>query len=797
VGKNCPFLPSSQAVAPVTEFSLRLRGIIFGLAAVVIAAGFGVFESSANAQGRPRGPLQQRMMQQQQQMQQQAEQQQSRQSDRPPQRDPNAPKPPEVDALDPWLKRVHELMPESAATFNELDPKQLGEAADAVEKWVLLWGRIAAGQAPSDQVEIVGRLVDVQRSIDRQFDDLLAMRADFAPLSADERHAALLGYLHALSATSELNGRLRYALLDIIDDVGGRIVDRLDLREHLIDILAGKHSSVGAQIMAVELFDSPPEPSTPTPTTTPTPTAAMPSPASMRGMRRMAMMQKMQEQQAAQMQQQRQPQTAAVDQPPNLSVAQKTKLIQLIANSGSIRLIDDLADLVAEPNTPPQVVLAAAEGIRRLGLPQDIRPEQKDDKSLPTPAITAKDLLDQLRKIDARQLSAGERSRLNELSQWLADRAAKGLETESYRIGNFEVKPGDWLLMRNPSPYNLFTDLSPGMFTHVGVVAMETGSDGKRRMVIVDLPEKGTNMPATTVDAFLDRTLNYVFLRHPDPVVAQKMGETAGSLIGNPTEFDLNFRTDRLNELAGKPLKDEKIHTYCAGFLILCGQTTGLARDVFFPITETIAPGHTQENIAKLGLSLGDGFVSPTGALFSKQLKIVGRSEPIYDPMREIEEAIFDHFAQDLETKSLQPSSDGFPQIRLKVAEASQTNPLLAKALAASAGVSEQMDLVSAAKAAAVVESLDSIAFGSSAEFQAARSAIIDGGEAMRDGEKKLKPEERDTIMKYRSRHADLASRWDREQLSRRALRMELVNYYRDQGCRQLDERFFSADGKR
>jgi hypothetical protein len=42
--------------------------------------------------------------------------------------------------------------------------------------------------------------------------------------------------------------------------------------------------------------------------------------------------------------------------------------------------------------------------------------------------------------------------------------------------------------MRNPSPYNLFTDLAPGLFTHVGVVAVETGSDGKRRMVVVDLP---------------------------------------------------------------------------------------------------------------------------------------------------------------------------------------------------------------------------------------------------------------------------------------------------------------------
>ncbi len=50
---------------------------------------------------------------------------------------------------------------------------------------------------------------------------------------------------------------------------------------------------------------------------------------------------------------------------------------------------------------------------------------------------------------------------------------SKGLTEETYRLGPFEVQPGDWLLMRNPSPYNLFTDLSPGLFTHVGVVTLE------------------------------------------------------------------------------------------------------------------------------------------------------------------------------------------------------------------------------------------------------------------------------------------------------------------------------------
>ena len=116
---------------------------------------------------------------------------------------------------------------------------------------------------------------------------------------------------------------------------------------------------------------------------------------------------------------------------------------------------------------------------------------------------------------------------------WLDERAHKGLTEDRLRLGLFEVQPGDWLLMRNPSPYNLFTDLSPGLFTHVGVVAAETGKDGIRRLVLVDLPERGTTMPATNVDAFVNRSLHYVFLRHPDPAVAKKMGETAAEVIGS------------------------------------------------------------------------------------------------------------------------------------------------------------------------------------------------------------------------------------------------------------------------
>jgi hypothetical protein len=693
----------------------------------------------------------------------------------------SAPSPPEVDGLGPWLKRLHESVPQSAAAFGDFNAADLSEAANAVEEWILLWGRVAAGQPPQEQINIVGRMLDAAGSIDRQLDNVLSMRSGFVSLPADEtRHNDLQNYLRCASKLIDLSGRLRYELYDIIDDTAGRFYDRPALRERLIDMLFARHSSVGAEVMAVELIDAKPEPQ-PTPASTatsiPTPTPASQQPRM--GGRRAAMMAR-----AAAAAQQQSDTSGQVP----LSLAQKLKLLRYIAACGTLDSISDLADVVRDETSPPTLILAAAETIQALGLPQDPRPGQ--DRAVPKPKITAVGLRDRIMSIEPSTWRPEERPRVAAMMQMLSTRIERGLQGDSYRIGQFEVQPGDWLLMRNPSPYNLFTDLSPGLFTHVGVVAMETSSDGKRRMVVIDLPERGTSMPATNVEVFLARTLNYMFVRDPDPVVARKMGETAAQTIDNPTEFDLNFRTDRVAELKGKPLKGEKIHTYCAGLLLLCAQETGLPRDLFFPITETTAAGHTKDNIAKLGLSLGDGFVSPTGALFSPRLKIIGRNEPSYDAEREVQETIYDYFATSLAEKPLQPTPDTFQNLRLKVAEASKNNPLLAKALAATAGVSEQIDLISAAKAGAVVETLDDIAYGASAEFAAAERAIMDFSDMTPEQRGQMTPEQRQETAKYRARHADLAARWDSRQISPRTLRTELIKFYTDQGRQKLDERF-------
>jgi hypothetical protein len=196
----------------------------------------------------------------------------------------------------------------------------------------------------------------------------------------------------------------------------------------------------------------------------------------------------------------------AKDKLPPASPATRRKVLELIAASGQMDLVKHVARYARDPKTPPSLLLAAAETIRQLGLPQDLRPGQ--DPQVPAPAITAKELYGLLARVPAQQWPRGERAGVADMGVWLIQRARVGLTDDRVHMGSFDVQPGDWLLMRNPSPYNLFTDFTPGLFTHVGVVAAEKGPDGIRRLVLVDLPERGTKMPATNVDTFIHRSLN-------------------------------------------------------------------------------------------------------------------------------------------------------------------------------------------------------------------------------------------------------------------------------------------------
>jgi hypothetical protein len=600
------------------------------------------------------------------------------------------------------------------------------------------------GTTGDEWVRRAALLVRLERRVDRLLDRLLGRGAELAALpDATQQKDSARKYLSVVSRTIDMAGRVRYRLFDALYDAAYEVASMVDARDRLVGVVADEDSSVGALVMSELLFDPPPN----------NPNGALPA----------------------------DPRTKHV-------------VLDLIARTGSRELLPAVARFVEEAAQTPDLVVAAVETIRRLGLPQDARPGQ--DPTLPKPVTTAALLRSRLASIDRNSLSGPAASRFQELAEWLERRAAGGLDGDRYRLGRFDVEPGDWLLMRNPSPYNLFTDLSPGLFTHVGVIVSERSTDGRRRMVLVDLPERGRRMEATNVDLFVERTLHYVVLRHEEPEVAAAIAGRAHEAIGCATEFDLNFRTERVLSLRGQPLNGRKIHTYCAGLLLLCAQETGRKRSEFFPIAEGPAEGRTVENLAKLGITFGRDFVSPTGALFSPRLRLVGRRDVMYEPGREIEQIVYDHFAERMRDKSLQPTADLMQSLRGRFAEVAAANPQIARALANAAGVGPDTDLVSAARALTVIETLDRFAMGNSAEFRRARSALLEGP-VEEGGAAKGAAVEPTWAEPYRHRHRRLKDLWDAGRISPRELRIALVEYYVQRGKHQIDTRFFSSPGTR
>jgi hypothetical protein len=244
--------------------------------------------------------------------------------------------------------------------------------------------------------------------------------------------------------------------------------------------------------------------------------------------------------------------------------------------------------------------------------------------------------------------------------------------------------------------------------------------------------------------------------------------------------------------LRGQPLEDAEIHTYCAGLLLLCAQETGLPRSAYFPIPEGPAGGKTVANLAELGLSFGQDFISPTGALYSPRMRIVARRDPMYEPGRQIEQVIYDHFSRRLIEADLKPSQDLYQSLRSKLAQAASSNPILARAMASAAGVDDQTDLVAAARAAAVVETLDEVARGASRDFRLAHEAII-AGPAEQLPQAGYSPEGVQSIERYRQRHQELFNRWQTGQIAPWPMRRELVDYYVRDGIAQLEARFFQS----
>jgi hypothetical protein len=104
--------------------------------------------------------------------------------------------------------------------------------------------------------------------------------------------------------------------------------------------------------------------------------------------------------------------------------------------------------------------------------------------------------------------------------------------------------------------------------------------------------------------------------------------------------------------------------------------------------------------------------------------------------------------------------------------------------------VNAETDLVSAAKAAAVVETLDEIAYSCSGDCLDARDSLRAGPlEAMSAAG--YDAQDVAAAKAYRQRHADLYDKLRQNSITPRRLRIGLVDYYIALGKKELQRRFF------
>ena len=635
------------------------------------------------------------------------------------------------------IDQLLSLIPKTAGAHNLKTAKKIRLLVPEVESWLVEENKVGREISNKELLAAVDRILKVQSRIRIELDQLLAQRSNFHQFVPEsERQRAVRGYLESMTALIDLTGRMRYYSIDFFTEVGYELANSPADFDALLNVFIAEKNSVGAIITLEFLAETLRDPTGQT-----------------------------------------------------ISDHLKGKIIQLARKTRDRSLLPILKEILQLKTIESGFAILIIDTIRLIGVPQSARPN--GDPALSPPVIVSNDLLEILSKLDSTTLSVNDKRRYKDLTRQFTEQNLQGARNESFQFGTTIVQEGDWLLMKNPSPYNRFTDLYPGLFTHVGIVTTETGADSKRRFVVVDLPELGNLIPATPVDKFIERTLNFAILRHPDPTVQKTMGDIARTIIGNQSKFDLNFRTTAIEKLKGQSLDDKLIDGYCAGLLLLCAQETEKPLQDFFPLDENPAGGNTLKNLAKLDVSMPKRFLSPTGPFFSSELNLIYCHETMYSPRRQIEQAVYDHFAKQMRDNHLRPSLSWFHALRLNLAEAVETSPALGKALASAAGVNQNIDIVAAAKLGAVVETLDEIAKNASAEYQSVRRAFridaLDNIELGAEGDKIF-----EQIVKRRRRHADLFVRWEAGIITPRELRIELVDFYISQGCKDLDKRFFS-----
>ncbi|MGL4463113.1 MAG: hypothetical protein ACRC1K_13275, partial [Planctomycetia bacterium] len=371
---------------------------------------------------------------------------------------------------------LEEELPKSATGFSPGRMARLLAQIDAVESMILRAGRDS--NDVREWSDAVARRMAAKRYVDRSIDVLLSLHGQFAALKPEEvRRDTVRRHRQSIHNLLALSGRMQHDLGERWRMAAARATPRPADRDRMVQLAAGSRSRLAAAIVSWWLIDT--------------------------------------------------PLTAGV---PPAPAAVKQRILSAVAASRRQDVLPVLALYLQTAGPPKDAVeldvrLSALEAAAAIGLPQEplprgrrLEPADVAPHPRPVPAtMLPEDLSTYLSNLPERAAwPADLKARADALDSIFRDRMTNGCDPNVYQIDGGEFQPGDWLLMRGSSPYHLFTDLSPGLYTHIGVVASYTPSDGKRRVVVVEVVEQAATVQAVLVEDVLPTTLHYMVLRHAD-----------------------------------------------------------------------------------------------------------------------------------------------------------------------------------------------------------------------------------------------------------------------------------------
>ena len=331
----------------------------------------------------------------------------------------------------------------------------------------------------------------------------------------------------------------------------------------------------------------------------------------------------------------------------------RRRLIDLVRISGQTNLLEELALLTEADGVDPLARLLAARCIEQFGVPQLARLTQPVE--VPQSTVTARRIATAIERVRP-SLPPSLQTDASSLALRLQSKAVQGAApSETMRVMGIHFQRGDWILLREATPFTVASSLHPQCYHRIALVAHEAGTDGLGRLVVIDHTNNRLGVQVSSLDNWIafvqEHTIAWCVLRPVDALLSQMIEQSALSLaVVRSSARESNERSSVFQDRS----------CFSSGLAVTRSAlaATGVNPAIFFPLQESSPEGILGDNLKRLGVDLPDSFCSPTGLLLSKACIPIAMKIQAFDSRCGIRSAVFEYFDRSLCTRVVDSLSE-------------------------------------------------------------------------------------------------------------------------------------------